>query len=290
MLAKECKFAVDLCREALSRESKLASVVVFGSAAKDGMAQRSLGVQMVHDIDLHIIARDRSWPRCVDWRNLIEGAQFVVSSCRPTVSGIDKWTICYSDLSLDVVVVPMAKAKLASIVVALGLHVRMAGVRKALNEMATCLHGGFFFIKGQIEWGGFYRAVSELPGVRLSNEDIVERANRALCDYMWIMEKAVNGELLAASHAVHCRLLQTNLELWREMRLRRGLPLAAFGLGRKVEFLEDKTGLGAVTVSSLDSCSEVKLAAGSLLNGLVELVSLNGVAWSLPEFYDAHTR
>jgi formyltetrahydrofolate synthetase len=110
-----------------------------------------------------------------------------------------------------------------------------------------------------------------LPGVRLTDEDIIDLANVALCDCLWVLQKLENGELIAAQHVLHSRIVDTNLRLLREVRIRESLPLPSFGLGRKLEILLKPQDVASVCVSSLAQAEDLERGVRAALEELQKL-------------------
>lgn len=264
----------------VDKNQHLQSAVVFGSMARrlnDGYtdcANRS-------DLDIHVVASGTKWLAAVDWEKEIEGQGFCMCASRPATGGVRKWSIIYSSAQIDLVVVPAFLMNTARVGVELGLFEYIRPLRAALNEMATCLRSGYCFIKGEAKWGSFYRIVSKFPGVRLEDAEIVELADAALCDCLWVLQKLEAGELVAAQHVLHSRVVETNLRLWRESRIRDGLPLPSFGLGRNLEFLMESGELSSLCVSSLARAGELEMATRGVLNALQGLVCRLCPEWSI---------
>lgn len=275
---------INLVSEFILADRNVLSAVVFGSTVKGGRISEDAS-RCGSDIDLHIIVSDAKWAKKVKWNELV-GARRIdsywIHSFRPASGGVEKWTIVYEIGQLDLVVVPIGMARIARLGVALGLHRRVEKLSSAMNEMASCLHGGYCFLKGEETWARFYASVFSLPGVRLSNREIEDMANRAVCDCIWILQKLSGGEIVAAQRVLHTRVVEANFLLWREMRLRRSLPLLAFGPGRKVELHSDQLAVAAISVNSLATREGIREATWGALTGLQELVGLIGLSWIIP--------
>lgn len=255
----------------LSNNAHVSSAAIFGSAARRVSQGRCVG-EKGSDIDVHIITGSTKWLAAVDWRNELGEAGFCLRASRPATGGVRKWSIIYASAQIDLVVVPAVMMYAAKIGFRTGLYLHMSSLRVALNEMASCLRLGYVFIKGERQWGKFYRDVASLPGVRLADEDIAELANAALCDCLWILQKLEKGEVVAAQHVLHSRLVETNLRLLREVRIRESLPLPSFGLGRKVEVLLESDELRSLCVSSLARAEDLEKATRGALAELQTLV------------------
>lgn len=273
-------------KEFVVADKDILSAVIFGSMAKGGCSPE-VGNRVGSDIDFHIIVRDKDWAKGVRWSELMGSkgrSRYWVHSFRPVAGGVQKWTVIYETCQLDLVVIPLRIAQLARLSITLGLHSKVKKLRFALNEMASCLCGGYFFVKGEKYWGKFYASVSLLPGVRLSDAEIEDMANRVVCDCIWIMQKLEGGEIVAAQRALHTKVVETNILLWREMRLRKSLPLLAFGPGRKIELYSDQFAVpAAISISCLATREGIATATASMLMGLQDLVGLMKLSWVVPQ-------
>lgn len=108
----------------------------------------------------------------------------------------------------------------------------------ALRDLAAVLGGGYRMIKGEAEFGAFFRRVAgESRPLRLTDEDVVQLADAFCCDYVSTRRKIDRGELLAAERWLHLQLRETNFRLLHELRLRQGQ--ISFPDGRRLEILAD---------------------------------------------------
>jgi len=150
----------------------------------------------------------------------------------------------------------------------------------ALNEMATCLHSGYHFIKGEEVWATFYKDVAVLPGVRLSNDDLCTLADCFLVDALWVAQKATSGEIIAAQNALHCKLSTCCLRLHRELKIRCGERLPSFGLGRHVEEMESPEILQSLTINANAEDLAIKRECQKTLNTVSVLMTSMGLNWA----------
>jgi hypothetical protein len=102
-----------------------------------------------------------------------------------------------------------------------------------------------------------------------------------VCDYVWTLRKIDRGELVAAQRMLHRELVETNLRLLHELRLRRGER--SFPEGRRIE--QAPAGAGAPDVAVSARCDEGELRAGarsaaSALRGI--MAALVGGSWGWP--------
>lgn len=262
-------------------EERIESAVLFGSSATRVAGQPA--VNAVSDFDLHIISAQPAELEATDWRTVPGSAGFVFRTVRPATGGVRKMTVIFESGQIDLVIVPERQMQAACWAVRLGWHRRSAKLAVALNEMATCLHSGYRFVKGERRWGGWYaRVANEMPGVRLSPGEIRRLADNALTDALWILQKLGNAELIAAQHLLHRSLVETNLRLIRETRLRRGDPLRSFGLGRRIETWATAEELTWVRTSARLEQGELTGACRAALTGLRRLMAQLEPTWAIP--------
>ena len=260
----------DACRWIRSAKY-INAAVIFGSTANTGRNSAS-ALSPFADVDIHIIASSTREVAEADWARELPRMSYCMKAWRPASGGVRKCTLVFSTGQMDLVVVPRSLMHLARVAILLGLHRKIAIFWTVVNEMATCLHGGFSFIKGESRWGRLYRTVSQFPGVRLNDSEVEDRANAALVDILWILQKLELGEVVAAQYVLHARVADAILRLWRELRLRESLPLPSFGLGRKLEVLVDKREYGALCVNSLATERELDSATRRSLSSMCDIV------------------
>lgn len=177
--------------------------------------------------------------------------------------------------------------RLALLAMRCGLHNKIRPVQVALNEFATCLHSGYYFIKGKREWGDFYAQVAlEMSGVRLTDAEIKNLANAFLCDLLWVFQKIQRGEFSAAQYQLHRSLSETNFRFMRELRLRRGMPLPSFGLARRIEKILSPDELVWVQVDARLARNELHKAAWKAFDGLQGIMGELIPAWKKPSGID----
>lgn len=269
-----------------NRTKSIKAAVLFGSTARE-RTRAGVYSSLHADVDLHIVANDIKQIVNLDWAREMPNLLVCMKAWRPTSGGVRKCTVIFSIGQMDLVIVPESLMLLARLGMLCGLHRKAGRLQSALNEMASCLHGGFEFIKGERHWGKLYRAVSRLPGVRLNNGEIEERANAALVDILWVLQKLEAGEVVAAQHVLHVRVVDSTLRFWRELRLREALPLPSFGLGRRLESIVDKRQYRSICVNAAANPRELESAARELLSGMTELVLKLVPDWTIsPQMVD----
>lgn len=266
----------------IATEPSILSAVLFGSSARalgeDGAADHW------SDVDLHLVSSDPAGLERVDWRNLFPALGFALQSIRPATGGVRKVTVLFQSGQLDLVIVPLGSMRLARAGFALGARRWSARLRHALDEISTCLRGGYRFLKGEREWGAFYAKVSErLPGTRMTDAEIVSLANVSVVDQLWILQKIQRGELCAAQHQLHRSVGEINFRLLRERQLRRGQALPSFGLARHVEELFAPVELSWVKIDTGCDAAGLASATWQAHAGLRALMHDLVPAWQIPE-------
>jgi len=265
----------------LQAEVRIESAVLFGSSVRSVGSESGGGA--ISDFDLHIISACPAELESIDWGGLSGSRGFVFKAARPATGGVRKVTVIFESGQIDLVLVSRKQMKLARLAVWLGLHRRSTKLAAALNEMATCLHSGYRFVKGIGCWGPWYAWVaSHMPGVRLMPDEIRRLADSTLTDALWVLQKLERGELIAAQHLLHRSLVETNLRLMREVRLRRCDPLESFGLGRKIESWATAEELTWVRTSSpLERVALAGACRGAVL-ALQCLMAKLDPSWMIP--------
>ncbi|HWA11345.1 MAG TPA: hypothetical protein VG838_18040 [Opitutaceae bacterium] len=264
-----------------AQEPRVASAVLFGSSARRPEGGAAAGRA---DLDLHVVARAPAELERVDWARALPGQRFCHQAVRAATGGVRKVTVLFAAGEIDLVLVPLGRFRLGRWAVRCGLHRGNPGLRGALNEVATCLHSGYRFLKGEKEWGDFYGFVArEMPGVRLGDAEARALADVFLCDLLWVLQKSGRGELSAAQHLLHRSLAEANFRFMRELRLRRGEPLLSFGLGRRVEAILSPQELPWVQVSARLDAGELRRAAGTAFAGMQALMAQLVPRWRVPD-------
>ncbi|MEX2044610.1 MAG: hypothetical protein WD941_04600 [Opitutus sp.] len=256
------------------------SAVLFGSSVRSDNGAST--IDQWSDIDLHVVANKPRDMERIDWGRALPGVQFCMQATRAATGGVRKVTAVFTIGQVDMIVVPEQALRLGFFALRCGLnrHVRFLDV--AFNEMATCLHSGYTFIKGEENVGHIYARVASLPGVRLQDTELISMANVALCELLWILQKLKRGEVVAGQHALHLRLVDSNLRFWREIRLRRGLPVPSFGLAPRLEVLKTPLDRKLISISATATPNELQEAAIQCLEGLRIMMAELVPGWSIP--------
>ncbi len=265
----------------LLAEARIESAVLFGSSAVPTPHEAPTSV--MSDFDLHIISRRPAELESVDWRGISGQAGFVFQTTRPATGGVRKVTAIFEPGQIDLVIVPRHMMRIVCWAIRCRWHLRSTKVAMALNEMATCLHSGYRFVKGEHLWGTWYaRVANEMPGVRMTSAEVFRLADNALADGLWILQKLENGELIAAQHLLHRSLVEINLRLIRETRLRQGVKLRSFGLGRRIETWAAPDELQGVGVSAGRKREDLAVATREAIAGTRRLMMQLEPSWRIP--------
>lgn len=270
----------------LNSDSTIESAVLYGSTANPGPAAQGLRDNW-SDIDLHVVAASPATLFDLDWSPIFPGYRFCLSVTQEATGSTKKITALFVGGQIDVVVVTKTQMKLVRWAMRLGMHRKIALVRTALNEMATSMCSGYRFLKGERVWGDVYkRVVREMAGVRLRDAEICDLANAFLVNALLTRKRLDRGELMAAQYSLHRQLSETNFRLVRELRLRRGLSLPSFGLGRRAEMSFSPTELSWVRVNARLDRDELAAALRCAFEGLKSVTLQLVPAWRVPPGYN----
>jgi hypothetical protein len=257
------------------------SAVLFGSAACEEKRSASAASRWA-DLDLHVVTAVPLQFEVIAWAKALPKAKFCHQAVRPATGGVRKVTAIFDAGQVDLVIVPVAVITQGVEALRSGRYRESKPIEIGLNEMATCLHTGYRFIKGEEKWGPAYEQVSRLPGVRLGEREIRDLADGFLCDLLWVLQKLERGEATAAQHILHTKLSDTNLRLWRERQRQRGAPLPSFGLGRRLETLADSADFTRLQVKARPVKAELNRAAKKSFAALQALMKDLIPDWSTP--------
>ena len=266
----------------LNRSSTIKSAVLFGSSAAVSNAANVSRNQWA-DIDLHLVVADSLAIENSVWSHELPEHGFSFQTNRPATGSVRKITLVFASGQIDLVIVPIAVMYIAAIAFRTGLYRKIKVIGAALNEMATCLHAGYCFLKGQHSWENFYNDVYMLPGVRLGTCEIRNLANASVCDVLWLSQKIAAGELIAAQHVLHSRVSDTNLRLWRELQIRQTGPLQSFGLGRRLEQNVSESDRRLFTISARLTAADLLCAGTAALRCLKSLMVRLDPEWTVPQ-------
>jgi hypothetical protein len=265
----------------LKTEPAAEAAIIYGSKARDARAVG--GPDRWSDIDLHVITSAPGRLLHTDWKRALPDQEFCLQARRSAAGGVPKLTVLFKSGELEMVLLPASGLWWGRLAMTLGWHQRIRPIREGMNVLATGLRTGYRFLKGEAQWGAFYaRLVREMPGLRLSDEEVRRLADVFLCDVLCVLGWIERGELAAAQNGLHQRLAATNFSLLREWRLRRGWPLPSFEIGRRVETLLDPAELAWVRVEARVQREELQRATWQALDGLKNLMRELSPQWAVP--------
>lgn len=265
-----------------AREAAIKAVVLIGSRARpaDDPVWRA---DAESDWDFHVItSRPEIFCR-PDWTTVLgAGAPQAYVDRLGVLGSSRKISAVFSGWEMDLVVLPAGRLQMAQVAMSLGLHRQVAGLRRALGDLAVVIRPGFRFLHGADGWEPFYRkVVAEVPDPRLGDADVLRLAKGFVCDYVWLQRKLVRGERVAARRMLHRGLAEVNLQLAHELKLRRGER--TFPDGRRIERTATADELAGLGVAGDGTEAALRAAAeqcAETLKGLMR--ELVGAAWGWP--------
>jgi hypothetical protein len=217
------------------------------------------------------------------WTRELKGAKLLVYSARVArIGGVPKINAIFDGTEVDFVVIPVELFKKMKRIVSRGLHRQEGEARQFIQNLAVVIRPGWRFLKGAEPWDALYRqTIAEVTDPRLGDEAALQLANGFVCDLVWTRRKIERGELNAAQRMLHRELAETNFRLLHELRLRQ--EKRSFPEVRRIEFLNDAAGMGAVSVSAKLEPKELTAAVKKSTATLRKLMkSLVGARWQWP--------
>jgi hypothetical protein len=269
-----------------AKTPSVSALTLFGSRVRPG-SDASAAADEGSDWDFQIISSDPRMFAGRSWADSLAGARLRVYAPRMTRFGrVPKVNALFEGAEADFVIIPAQTLRLARFLVSLGLHRREGLLRRRLRDLAIVIRPGWRFLKGREKWEGFYRrVVDEVDDARLGDAEVLGLASVFVCDYAWTLRKIGRGELVAAQRMLHFELVETNLRLFHELRLRRGER--SFPDGRRIEQTAGASEASTVTLSTLCEASGLRAGAARTAASFRELMhSLVGGSWSWPEGID----
>lgn len=224
---------------------------VFGSQAR-ALCGEGEPADAWSDVDFQIVTSEPRQYDTREWTNNIPGQQLHAYAVRPVFGGAKKVTALFSGGEADFVIVAYQRLRFARFVVALRLHRCIPAIERALGDLALVMSFGHMVLKGGNGWKRFYATViKEIPHKHLDDAHAVSIADGAYVDAVSIINRLNRGELVAAQRWLHRSVIEANLQILNELRVRQGL--ATFPDGRRVERLLPPQQLAAVRFeASLD--------------------------------------
>ena len=235
------------------------------------------------DWDFQIITSRPDWIASCEWiKNL---RQFEVRACvtRTTrVGQVQKISALFLGAEADFVILPSRKLYIAKLLCRLGLHTSEGWTRRLLQDLAIVIRPGYQFLKDTGGWQKFYRTtIASVPNPRISDEQARRLADGFVCDYIWTLRKIARGELLTAQRMLHRELLEVNLRMLHELKLRRSER--TFPDARRFELIASPEELDSMTIESSPENLSLKSAIEKSASTVRELMaSLVGNSWQWP--------
>ena len=210
------------------------------------------------DWDFQVITSKPRQFEDASWARDIPGFELRAYAVRPAIIGmVPKVNAVFSNAEADFVIIPAISARLLRLCIALGLHRAEGRVRRRVQDLAEVIRPGWRFLRGGKTWGSLYRrAVNEVTDPRLSDEEIRRIAEGFVCDYIWVIRKIARGELRAAQRMFYRELLEGNLRLLHELKLRRGQR--SFTKARRLECVAESDELESVTFEASSGASSLR--------------------------------
>lgn len=261
----------------------VSGVALFGSRVRADSDLSAVADER-SDWDFQIISSDPAMFGGRLWADALAGARLRVYAPRMTRFGkVPKVNAVFEGAEADFVIIPARTLQLAKIMVALGLHRREGLLRRRLRDLSIVIRPGWRFLKGHDKWDAFYRrVVAEVDDARLGDDEVRALGNAFVCDYLWTLRKVDRGELIAAQRMMHHELVETNLRLFHELKLRRAER--SFPDGRRIEQIAKASEVSRMSLSV--PCEAPGLRAGAQASAAVfrELMeSLVAGSWKWPE-------
>jgi len=263
--------------EKLRVDPNVRSVVLFGSRARPAGA---FGPDRWSDIDLHLIVDSPSRMVESGWASGL-GTDLHLQVARRVPGGVGKITLLFGAGEATLILLPLWPLRAVRLGMKFGLPQRLRPIRLALNEMATVLRAGYQFLKGEKQWGRFYaQVVTGMPGRRLDDAEAAKLAEAFLIEMHGLLARLGRGELVEAQRMLHKHLMECNLALIEEARLRQGL--VTFGSARRVESLLSLAELPRVKISARLNQEELRAAARQAHAGMIHIMAELVPAWKPP--------
>jgi hypothetical protein len=262
----------------IQRDPNIKGAVLFGSMARHSVA----AADAWSDCDVHLLATDTEKVASLDWQSAMPQMHLCHQAMRPVpgnVRNVRKLTLLYAEGEADIVAVPVTRMRFVRWCVRMGICRMFPQTTKSLANMSEVLSGGYRLLKGAETWDEFYAEIARMPRLRIGDREAAQMADSFLCDYLWIRQKLLRGEFIAAQRLLHRNLAETNISLLHELRLRRGLP--SFQSARRVEMLLTARELQCIRVSHGVNSDSLYTAADDAYRGLVEIMQHLIPAWKV---------
>jgi predicted nucleotidyltransferase len=249
----------------INQEKAIRSAVLFGSHVRP--QTHTAAADALSDIDLHLVVDSPKKILTLDWGSTFPELTLNLKFDRSATGGVAKLSLSFSNGEADLVLVPTYRMRTAHFFMRLRIQKRFSKLDSALNALATVMSGGYQFLKGEDKWGQFFRTIVEnQPGFRVSDSQAHRMAEDYIYDMLWVMKKLKRGELIAAQRILHRSLLETNVTLLHELRIRQGK--LTFQQARRVELLLSPIELNAIRVNSPLESTSLRQAVRQSFDGL----------------------
>ena len=183
---------------------------------------------------------------------------------------------------MDLVILPAEALRVLTAAMSLPASSWPPQLLPALTDLATVLAGGFRVLKGEGAYGPLLaRIAREVPVTRLDDAAVRLEADGFVCDYVSTWRKVERGEWIAAQRWLHLQLVECNLRLLHELRLRRGE--VSFPDGRRLELLAEPLA-DEVVVRATPEAESLRAALPRCASAHRRLVAaLLGDTWRWPD-------
>ncbi|MDB6127133.1 MAG: hypothetical protein JWM35_1029, partial [Verrucomicrobia bacterium] len=226
---------LDSLRDWMKDQPDVRVAAVFGSHARS-LSGEGQPADPFSDVDLQLVTTNVARYRDSAWTQGLKNQTLVAYAVRPVFGGVQKVTALFSGGEADFVIIPYRRLWLGRLAFNLGIHKRVASIRRGLGEFALVMSFGQVVLKGGPSWQKFYtRAVKEVPLAHLGDEEAIALAEGAYVDAHSILSKIERREYVAVQRWLHRSLIETNFRLMHELRYRRGQ--VSYPDGRRVEAL-----------------------------------------------------
>ena len=266
----------------LEKDSDVEGLVLIGSRVRSS-SDAVWRADENSDWDFQILTSNPGKFENAKWTKAL-GTELHTYALRSTAIGrVPKIAAIFGGGEADFVIINTRTLRLGRWLFACGFHRRLPGFNRSLQDLALIIRPGWKFLKDSSNWNAFYgKLVAEISDRRLSNVDCVGLANAFVCDYVWTMRKIERGEYLASQRMLHQALLETNLRLLHESKLR--AKKATFPEARRAELVMTSDELSALVISTSPDAASLRVAALKCAHSCRALMdTLVGKQWIWPK-------
>lgn len=234
------------------------------------------------DWDFHIICSDPELFVTPEWAKRIGLSVHAYALRQAALGGVPKITAVLGETEVDIVLIPLNRIEPLRDAVARGEHLVSPELARTLQDLAIVARPGWRFLKGAEAWEPLYaQVVAEIADQRLNDPEVCNLAETFVCDWVWTRRKIERGEWIAAQRMIHRNLVETNLRLLHELKLRRGER--TFPEGRRLERVGSEAERAALTMAVLPEGPSLLAGAEKCAETLRWLVgALVADGWSWP--------